>query len=104
MDYVIGEQPLSDEQLEFLNYFDKLQKENEKLHAELELYKGTLQENHRLIHSTNDFENWLETRIKNVNKSLELDLDEESKALLLAKKSMLEECLEKLQELKEGKK
>ena len=30
LDYVIGEQPLTDEQLEFLNYFDNLQKQVEE--------------------------------------------------------------------------
>ena len=65
IDYVIGEQPLTDEQLEFLNYFDKLQQENKELKEKMNFYK-------------NNFQGYSYERYK--------------------------EILDKLQELKEGKK
>ena len=40
IDYVIGEQPLDDQQLEFLNYFEQLQQENKKMYCQLEQSKN----------------------------------------------------------------
>lgn len=42
IDYVIGEQPLDDQQLSFLNYFERLEKEHDVL---------------------NEFEKWLEDKM-----------------------------------------
>ena len=54
---------------ECIEYINNLQQENEKLKAELELYKGTLQREHEAIHRAND----LETKL---NKAIELLIKE----------------------------
>ena len=73
IDYVIGNEPLDDQQMAFLGYFDKLQQENE--HS---------------IYILTEFEKWLEERIK-------------STKLSLIEIITFKRCLEELQELKEGK-
>lgn len=46
---------------QLLEEFDKLKKQNEKLKAELELYRGTLHNNHILVHKINDAIDYLNT-------------------------------------------
>ena len=103
-----------------LEYIEQLQQENEKLkdtilnyqlHTEVapnsheningnELICNLFTENKNIKNILTEFEKWLKVQIINVNKSLELDLEEESKISLLASKSILENNLDKLQELK----
>ena len=97
IDYVIGEQPLSDEQLEFLNYIEQLKRENKELKkycCKRNDCGGRIKENHKLTDSEvlTKFEKWLEKELFN-------------KTQIHFQYSLaLRRCYDKLQELKEGKK
>lgn len=53
---------IKDEELN--EYTKHIEEENKKLKAELELYRGTLHENHKLVHILNDLEDWCEENDK----------------------------------------
>ena len=76
LDYVIGEQPLTDEQLEFLIYFDRLQQENKNLKEKLEentkiylhtsKYAGEMESKYvESNYILTEFEKWLEEQKEN---------------------------------------
>ncbi len=81
LDYVIGDQPLTDQQLEFLIYFKKLQDEN---------------------NAFNEFEKWLEEEIKQKQNSLQFYEGREPGEIIKLDKEIpiLKVCLNKLVELK----
>ena len=116
IDYVIGNQPLDDQQLEFLNYFDKLQQENQELiHLVANKviadynYDSVLKEelnNERLkVIALEDSKNDIENILIKFEKWLEKGIDQ--KIYLNFETYFHEFCaiaMVELQELKEGKK
>ena len=64
------------------------------------------QENERLNNILIEFEKWLEERIKQKQNSLQFYEGREPREIIKLEKEipMIKECLEKLQELKEGEK
>ena len=109
LDYVIGEQPLTDEQLEFLIYFDKLQQENKNLKEKLEentkiylhtsKYASEMESKHIVSnYILTEIEKWLDEKIEVVGEKYKDNdfADGYLKALQLSRYE--------LQELKEGKK
>ncbi len=68
-------------------------------------YEKLQQENEHNKYILNEFEKWLKYCIDSANKTLEdKELDEDTKGYALARKHMLDECLNELKNLKEGKK
>ena len=111
LDYVIGEQPLTDEQLEFLIYFDKLQRENKELKEKLEentkIYlhtskyaseiEGKYVESNYIL---TEIEKWLEEKIYEKVEPPFKNWEDERIEYYLNRREGFKECLDKLQELK----
>ena len=102
IDYVIGDEPLDDQQLAFLVYFDRLQNENKELKnycCKRNDCGGRLKQNHKLTDSEvlTEFEKWLEEKMKCTEQYADNDM---AKGYINA----IRLCKYYLQELKEGKK
>ncbi len=112
IDYVIGEQPLSDEQLEFLNYIEQLKRENKELKkycCKRNDCGGRIKENHKLTDSEvlTKFEKWLEEEIKKINNLINpkkgIKPYGEELNILETIRNVYMDCKDKLKELKEGR-
>ena len=110
IDYVIGDEPLDDQQLAFLNYIEQLQQENKELKDQIKLFKEDLAKAEKICQKYNNkyynikliligFEKWIEEKIKQAK---ELDSKEYHDEINLIIKTY-KFVLIKLQELKEGK-
>lgn len=81
--------------------YEKLEQENEKLKAELELYKGTLKREHEVIHKVNELEEEneeLKKQLEEANKMCELYVKSLYNAELCECKNQQKEFIKFLEE------
>ena len=92
-----------------LNYIEQLQQENEELKKQIEIknsgYMASIEEVCEYATALIEFEKWLEERYKQQTETLnKMEEDNIERPYVKSRRYLVEECLDKLQELKGSKK